>query len=159
MRDLYRDQFLPGPNLADFSSKLLGKLDECLDWNKTPGRYVEKNEAVPLMDFCANVMIDATTQALFGDVIYKIEPRLTRLAIDFFDQAWKIIMFAYPKFAARKLYSSRQAIHGALLKYVQSPPKSRANESWLLTKVLEEQTAAGISDNEKASILFLLFWA
>ena len=156
--DLYREQFLPGPRMDIFNSKLLGLMDRSMHWEKIPSRYTANKEALSLMDFCANLMIDATTRSLFGDSIYEIEPSLNQMSIDFFDQAWKIVMFAYPRFAARKLYTSRQGIHNALLKYIQSPRKKRNDAAWLTTEMLKEQTAAGINDKDKASIMFLLFW-
>lgn len=108
--EFYRRQFLPGPGLDGFSDKLLGLVQRSLSWSRLSSRYVSSGSYFPLMEFCAELLVDSTTRSIFDDVIYEIEPQLTQMVIDFTEEAWKMLLFPYPKFAAQRLYSRREVI-------------------------------------------------
>ena len=71
------------------------------------------------MEFCAELLVDSTTRSIFDDVIYEIEPQLTQMVIDFTEEAWKMLLFPYPKFAAQRLYSRREVIYKTLVRKAQ----------------------------------------
>jgi len=157
--DLYRRHFFPGPDLNDFSNRTLGLFNHSLRWKTLPSRYTVDQEPIPLNDFCANVMTDTTILALFGDSIYAIEPRLTQVMVDFNEEAWKLLIFPYPKFAARRLHSAKEGIRHALLSYVQSLHYPSSKEAGLMAFVLEELEAADVGKSDRASIAFFFLWA
>lgn len=72
--ELYRRQFLPGPDLDNFSYKLLGLVQRSLCWEGLPRRYTSSSNYFPLVDLCADLLIDATIRSIFDDLIYGIEP-------------------------------------------------------------------------------------
>ncbi len=157
--DFYRRQFLPGPGLDGFSDKLLGLVQKSLSWNRLSSRYTSTSSYFPLMDFCAEQLVESTTRSIFDDIIYEIEPRLTQMVIDFTEEAWKMLMFPYPKFAAQRLYNRREVIYKTLIKYIKYPPERKTGESWVMRKILEEQRMADVGDDDTASVVFMLFWA
>lgn len=157
--EFYRRQFLPGPALDGFSDKLLGLIQRSLSCNRLPSRYNSSSNYFPLMDFCAELLVDSTTRILFDDLIYEIEPRLTQIVIDFSMEAWKILIFPYPKFAAQRLYNRREIIQQTLIKYIKYPAGKRTGESWTMRSILEELKAADVGDKNMASVVFMLFWA
>ena len=156
--DLYRQQFPPGPRFDELSDKMVGLIEDSLRWTKLPSRYTVNEERIPLMDFCANVLIDATTRSLLGDFIYEIEPKLTPMMLEFTEESWKLLMLPYPKVAAPKLHTAKKAIHNALCKYVTAPPESRAKAVWMMNEVMQAQVAADIDNTDKASIMHALLY-
>lgn len=157
--ELYRRQFLPGPALDGFSDKLLGLIQGSLSWNRLPSRYNSNSGYFPLMDFCAELLVDATTRILFDDIIYEIEPQLTQIVIDYTVEAWKILIFPYPKFGAQRLYNRRKIIQKTLIEYIKYPPEKRTGESWTMRNILEELKMADVGDKNMAAVVFMLFWA
>ena len=75
--EFYRRQFLPGLGLDGLSDKLLGLVQRSLSWNRLSSRYTSTSSYFPLMDFCAELLVDSTTRSIFDDLIYEIEPQLT----------------------------------------------------------------------------------
>ena len=156
--DLYRQQLTPGPKLDDFSFKLSELVNTSLQW-RALSNLCTSEQKVPLMDFCAHVSIDAMTRSLFGDVIYEIEPRLTHMQHDFSEEAWKLLMFPYPKVAARRLHTARQGIHDALLRYMRMSSERRTEAAWFWHEILKEQKASDLDDYDRSSITFMLLYA
>lgn len=157
--EFYRRQFLPGPGLDGFSDKLLGLVQRSLSWSRLSSRYISSGSYFPLMEFCAELLVDSTTRSIFDEVIYEIEPQLTQMVIDFTEEAWKMLLFPYPKFAAQRLYSRREVIYKTLIKYIKYPAEKKTGESWVMRKILEEQRMADVGEKSTASVVFMLFWA
>ena len=156
--DLYRQQFPPGPRYQKLSNSMLSLVDDALQWKKLPSRYTVNEERIPLMDFCGNTLIQATTGSLLGDLIYEIEPKFTTMMIDFNEEAWKLLMFPYPQLVVSRLHNAKKGIHKALYKYVRSSPESQTQLAWVIDEILEAKEAADISDADKASMIHTLLW-
>ena len=156
--DLYRQQFPPGPRYQKLSDSMLGFVDDALQWKKLPSRYTVNGERIPLMDFCGNILIQATTRSLLGDLINEIEPKFTPMMIDFNEEAWKLLMFPYPQIVAPRLHNAKKGIHKALYKYVQLSPDSQTQLAWVIDEILEAKESADISDADKASMIHTLLW-
>ena len=156
--DLYRQQFPPGPRYQKLSDVMLGLVDDALQWKKLPSRYTVNQERIPLMDFCGDILIQATTRSLLGDLIYEIEPKFTPMMIDFNEEAWKLLMFPYPQIVAPRLHNAKKGIHKALSKYVQSSPDSQTQLAWVIDEVLEANEAAKLGETDKASMIHTLLW-
>ena len=155
--EFYRRQFLPGPGLETFSDKLLGHIQRSLSWNRLSSRYNSSSIYFPLIDFCAELLVESTTRTFFDDLICEIEPRWTQMVIDYTKEAWKMLVFTYPKFAVQRLYNRRAIIHKTLIKYIKYPPEKKMGESWMMRSILEELEMADISDSDTASVAFMLF--
>ena len=119
----------------------------------------EGRQKIPLMDLCAHVSIDAMTRSLFGDTIHDIEPRITHMLYDFCEDAWKFLMFPFPKIAARRLHSARQGIFDTLVKYMRMPSEKRAETAWFWGEILKEHEASGLDELDGSAITFMLLWA
>ena len=88
--------------MDSFCDKLLGLVQESLSWSRLSRRYTS-GTYFPLVEFCAELLVNATTRSIFDDLIYEIEPDLTQIMIDSTEEAWKMLLFPYPKFAAQRL--------------------------------------------------------
>ena len=137
---------------------MLGFINDAVRWKKLPSRYTVNEERIPLMDFCGNILIQATTRSLLGDLVHEIEPKFTSMMIDFNEEAWKLLMFPYPQIVAPRLHTAKKGIQNALYKYVQSSPESQTQLAWAIGEILEAKEAADISDTDKASMIHTLLW-
>ena len=155
--ELYRRQFLAGPRLETFSDKLLGHVQRSLSWNRLSSRYNSSSTYFPLMDFCAELLVESTTRTFFDDLILEIEPRWTQMVIDYTKEAWKTLVFTYPKFAVQRLYNRRDIIYKTLIKYIKYPPEKKTGECWMMRNIFEELEMAGIGVKNTASVAFMLF--
>ena len=160
--DLYKRQLLPGEKLDMFSGKLLGCLGESLHWGKLSTRYGPPCSGwimkVSLQDLCGEVLVDAITRTFFGDRIYDTEPEMIQNLLDFNDDAWMLI-FHYPQKKGSKLHKARQKLLGAFVTYIQSPEEMRAGRAWLIEEVMEEHKTIDISNEDKAALLLMIYWA
>ncbi len=156
---LYRRHYFHGSNLDRFSDRTMTFVDISLRWQTRRARYTVNQDSVSLLGFCANVMVDATTRAMFGDDVFTIEPRLTQIMTEFTEEAWKLLIFPYPKFAARQLHTTKEGLHHALLKYVQRRHNSSTKERGSIVSMLDELKAADIGESDTASVAFFFLWA
>ena len=155
---LYRLQLLPGPKLDDFSNRLLSVIESSLD-QKSQSSLVTSKDPISLTGFCAHMQVGAMTRSLFGDHIYEIEPSITQMLYDFSEEAWKLLMFPFPKFAARRLHTAKQGILDTLLKYIKSTSEKKNEAAWFWSEILKEQKASELDDDSRAGITFMLLWA
>ena len=156
--DMYRRQLAPGPKLDEFSYRISDLLNTSLQWRQLSKLYTSEQK-IPLLDLCAYVSIDAMTRSLFGDSLHEIEPRLTDMLYDFSEEAWKWLMFPYPKVVARRLHAARDGIYDALVKYMRTCSNRRSEAAWFWQEILREQEASDLDEYDQAGIIFMLTWA
>ena len=156
--DMYRRQLVPGPNLDSFSYRLSELLNTSLQ-SQQLSKWCPSEQKISLLDLCARVSIDAMTRSLFGESIYEIEPRLTHMLYDFSEEAWKYLMFPYPKVAVRHLHTAKEGIYDALVTYMRTCSDRRAEAAWFWAEILNEQEATELDEYDRAGIIFMLTWA
>ena len=156
--DMYRRQLNPGPNLDDFTCRISELLNTSLQWRNL-SNLCTSEQKISLLDLCAHVSIDAMTHCLFGDSIYEIEPRLTHMLYEYTEEAWKLLMFPYPKFLARRLHAANQGIYDTLVEYMRTCSNRRSETPWFWHEILDEIEATGLDNNDGAGIMYMLTWA
>ena len=156
--DIHRQQLLPGEKLDEITDKLCNILEKSFRYDDLPRRHVgwKTGKTVPLLDFCADIALTPMIRSLVGDSVYDIKPDFSHSFYVFNEEAWKILLVQYPKYAARKLHRAKHGVLEVLHKFIQSPMDLQNEESWLVTNVLEEQKAAGLEDKDRAALLFML---
>ncbi|KAF4626588.1 hypothetical protein G7Y89_g11570 [Cudoniella acicularis] len=162
--DLYKRQLLPGPRFEKFCGTLLGHIDDHLKWSTLigidttqSGRPQKVFSHRSLRDLCSTVLIGAISKTLFGDQIYEIEPYLSTYLADFNQDAWMLV-FQYPG-PKTKLGAARTKILSALENIIRGAGGPEANHAWIVRTVMEEQDAAGISEEDAAALLLMIYWA
>ena len=155
--DLYKRQLLPGRRLDEFSANLLGHINRSLSWEKVSQRGVAMSR-VSLKDFCAEILVDALTRTLFGDRIFEVESDLVQNLLDFNDDAWMLI-FHYPQSAARRLSRARHKILEGFMNYLQGPDEIRSGQAWLIERTMRQQKTLDISDEDRAALMLMIYWA
>ena len=156
--DLYKRQLAPGPNLDDFSFRISELLNTSIQWRELSNLY-SSEQKIPLLDFCAQVSINAMTRSLFGDLIYEIEPRLTQMLYEFTEDAWKLLMFPYPEVLTRRLHTARRGIYDTLVRYIRLSSGRRAEAAWFWREILKENEASNLDVYDNSGIIFMLLWA
>lgn len=152
-RDFYKQQLLPGNRLEALSKKLIFYIDRSLSDD------VLVNKKLPLMEWCGEILIRAATDSLFGERLLQTEPELISTFLDFNADGWMLI-YKYPRIAARKMYAARDRIISTLLVYIQSLSKEgRSGESWLVSSLDLALDHLGIADHDKARMMMIVFWA
>ena len=104
------------------------------------------------------MLVDALSRTLFGDRIYEVAPDLVQSLLDFNDVAWMLI-FHYPQPADSKLKKARSSILRSFMKYMQAPNDIRYGQAWLIERVMKEHKTLDISDQDKAALLLMIYWA
>ena len=160
--EMYQRQLLPGAKLDGLSQKIIGFIDENLQWEKLAGPSVmeisETYIQLSLKTFCRGKLIDMISHYMFGEKLYQIEPNIAEHMVQFNDDAW-MVLFRYPKFMAPKLAKSRQKIQEAFRKYIQIPREQRSDAMWGMQNIIAAQEQAGIREKDRTALLLLVYWA
>ncbi len=77
----------------------------------------------------------------------------------FSEEAWKLLMFSYPKVAARRLHTAKKGIYDTLVRYMRMFSERRTEAAWFWHKILKEQEASDLDNYDRSSITFMLLWA
>ena len=132
MLDLYKRQLLPGPKSNVLISTMIRHLEESLYWPKLCSSYYTSKQPrlyrISLMQFCSEILVNATTRTLFGNTIYKIDPKTTRNLIDFNEHAWMLI-FKYPHSAKSSLGLARKNLLRTFTQYLQESSHARKDQA------------------------------
>lgn len=159
--DLYKQQLLPGERLDKLAGRLIGSIDEALQWEKMPHLYYPQSFSremnISLMKWCGDILIDAAITALFGPRIYQINPNIAQDFFDFNEDAWKLL-FRYPRIAARKMYTAKKNLIDAFEIYFRLPKEERKDSAWLVQELEAEQRQIGIEDRDIATMGLMLLW-
>lgn len=103
-------------------------------------------------------MVDAITSSIFGGLLQKIKPDITRDMITFNEYAWMLIIL-YPDFTSPKLIASRRNIISALRTYMNTPDDQREGKSFAIKNVLQGQKITGMDDESRVAMLLMIYWA
>lgn len=153
-----KHHLLAGEPLDQLSSRILDHIATKLHWEKLDACYISGSKPVKLMDFCADVLIKELTRVLFGQLLYDIEPHMTEHLYAFNEENWKLLMFQYPSFLAKKAANAKIRVYDALKKYVQSPEELRGDASKLTKSCINELRRGGCNDQTIAGLLALNLW-
>lgn len=152
-RDFYKQQLLPGDRLEVLSNKFIHFIDQSVRGDGLLTREMS------LMKWCGEVLVHTATESMFGERLLQIEPGLISTFLDFNSDAWMLI-YKYPRIAARKMYKARDKIIDALVVYNRLLSEGEVpGESWLVRSLRTEQDRLGITDLDSARNTMIVFWA
>ena len=158
---LHRQQLLPGDHLEDITSKYLDQIRQSLIWAKIPDKSTspstEKRKVVSLYSWCAAVFGNATVQALFGNVLLELEPRLLEYYNIFDDESWKLT-YQLPTLFAKRMHAALDSSREAYIRYYQLPSEKRAGACHYIRTVEAKQRQVGMNDRDIALHAQMFFW-
>ncbi|KAF4625071.1 hypothetical protein G7Y89_g13100 [Cudoniella acicularis] len=165
IKDIYRQQLLPGEKMNVMVHRFRQYVDTKLQWESISSfdlHPAEKNGSVrlSLKDFARKIMLEAITDSLFGTCLMKVEPNLIKYVDEFNDDAWQLV-HRYPKRFASRVYSNRAKLLATLDKYRQLPQEERTagGEAWAVKTLIDEQDILGMSNESNNAFLMLIHWA
>ena len=158
---IHREQLYPGTQLDDITGKYLDQIQQRLAWHRIPGSVVsavpEGGKRVSLHDWCADVLGHVATNALYGDALLDLEPRLLEYFYTFDQESWKLT-FQLPPLFASTMYNAMENARDAYIRYFQLPRHKRSGMCYYLRKVEEKQRQAGMSDADIGIAAQMFFW-
>lgn len=158
--DDFKLQFHPGEKLCALEQTLLGHIDKSLTWQNISGRMLilgsDKEKTVSLYKWCSDVLVDAGTRALVGELLYDIAPDLLPQFFIFEEESWKLA-FQYPVFAAKTMYSAKRYCEKAFCEYLRLPNDRLSHESWIMRTINAGLVTLEIEQSQRASTLFTIY--
>ena len=151
----YRQRLYPGQHLEIIWKKISERLQNGLNWKNLRTHYSSKAKPTMLMDLCAESLITGVTRNLFGELIYDIEPSLTRYIYDLNEENWKLLLFSYPSFAAKRVAKAKAKIFDAIMNYAQSPAQLCEDPAEIVRAYINEHESASCNTQTIASLLCL----
>lgn len=161
--DIHQIQLRPGDHLEDLTAQFLTQVEQRLRWEVMQDmRFASPNVSMgdvtlSLYDWCADVLINSATQSFFGPSLLQVTPDLVRDFYAFDDDSWMLI-YRYPRFLARNLYSAKNKITEAFTRYFQLPPNERPGACYHVCTQEANQREAGLSDRDIAIIFQMFYW-
>jgi cholesterol 7alpha-monooxygenase len=160
-QDLYKQHLLPGPKFNILTDKFKASLNLLTKWDRISTHYGLRGalEArnMSLYDICADIMIDATQMTLFDDILFQIDPKMTRKIRTFSDELWKL-MYPSRLLDAREVTAVREQYIRAFLIYQRLPKELRKGEAWIVSTLIDQYKALGIHEDDSAAMLVMIYW-
>lgn len=155
---IHREQLHHGDHLEDLTEVFSKEIERSVAWENIPGTSpAQMNKVLPLQDWCAMVLGNATIQAFFGDALLKLEPRLLEYFYAFDSESWKLIFKLPPIFASR-MHAAKGKSKDAYLRYVKLPMDKRPGICYYLRTIEAKQREAGMNDRDIAIATQMFFW-
>ncbi|KAL8869238.1 MAG: hypothetical protein Q9174_004421, partial [Haloplaca sp. 1 TL-2023] len=161
LRGLNVQQSGPGPKMEHLSTILLNLLEKSLDpavvminnhYHLGPSSKPGTVAQISLSRFCADIIVNASLKAWFGDSLSKIDPNLAQTFVNFDTRSWQLF-FRLPRFLSRKMHSARDQLTETFTSYFACPAESKADAAWI-THVLEhEMRSLGFNEREMATLM------
>ena len=158
---IHRQQLHPGDQLEDITTKYLDQIEQRLLWKAMADVSMTeptgKGQVVDLWHWCAAILGNAAMQALFGNVLLEIEPRLLDYSYTFDSESWKLT-FQLAPLLARRMHSAKDKSREAFIRYFRLPAEKRPGTCYYLRTVEAKQRQAGINNRDIGIAAQMFFW-
>lgn len=160
-QDLYKQHLLPGPTFSTLVGTFTTALRQLMTWEQVSSRYslvdAPESRKVSLFDLCSNTMIDATQMTLFDNILFQIDPAMTKKMRTFTDDLWKLM---YPSrfLDSKEVTAIREQFTKAFLIYQRLPKGLRKGESWVVSTLIDQYKTLGINEDDSAAMLVMVYW-
>ncbi|CAG8958377.1 hypothetical protein HYFRA_00011054 [Hymenoscyphus fraxineus] len=159
--DFFKQQLQPGGHLQPLFATIQAKISDCIQLDslspKTVVSTTESSKTISLLEFCHAVLVKPVSTAVFGNVLYEVEPKLSEIFRKFDDNSWKM-NYELPRLVAPDVYAAKDEIRAAMLRYIKLPSETRQDAAWIIHALEDELRSAGISEEDIASFFFGPFW-
>ena len=156
---IHREQLHPGSHLEDITVVYMREIDQRLRWERIPDSpsNTRPGKTVSLYEWCADVLGNATIQALYGNALLELEPRLLQYFYAFDSESWKLA-FQLPPFLAKRMHDAKDSARAAYVSYFQLPQEKRPGTCHYLRGVEEKQRQSGMTDEDIGIAAQMFFW-
>ena len=158
---VHRQQLHPGDQLEDITAKYIDQIEQRLLWKTMADVSMTeptgKGQVIDLWQWCATILGNATMQALFGNVLLELEPRLLDYSYMFDSESWKLT-FQLPPLLARRMHAAKDKGREAFIRYFQLPAEKRSDACYYLRMVEAKQREAGMTNRDIGIAAQMFFW-
>ncbi|KAL9079317.1 MAG: hypothetical protein Q9157_001793 [Trypethelium eluteriae] len=163
--DFHHEQLLIGPNthFEELTDVFLGYINDFLTWghmDRDPELPVYKSAdtmELSLLDWCGKLLIEAGTKTYWGRALWQMSPDMLDTFYSLDRGMWKIL-FQYPQAFSKEVIAARNSITGMLTDYYKLPFEQRSDAAWFTKSLETESRAAGLSEEEMAAAIMILFF-
>lgn len=163
LQGLQMQQSSPGSNLENLSVEYLeyfGKtlvfeqmtMDSRYHW-KTAGKV----GTVSLREWCAEVVINESQKAYFGDRLSQIDPNLALTFVEFDTRSWQLL-YNFPRLISQRMYAARDKLIDALTAYSELSAEEKTGATWVTQHLEREMRASGFTSREMGTLMMLQYW-
>ena len=117
-----------------------------------------RRRKVSLLRLCRDILIRCNTNIFFGERLFEIDPGLAETFCTFDDDHW-MMLYKMPKTLARHVHASHQRMRADFVKYLHLAKIESPGAAWLIHTMEDGMRALGISEEEMATQLTLVFWS
>lgn len=160
-RDFHRQQLHPGDHQKELSDRFLSHINGTLVWERisaaTEVRDYQCLKRLSLKRWCGDVLLQAATNAFFGETLLEMQPDLLHHFDIFDDNSW-MLMYRFPRFLAKNMYLAKDAAIDALEKYFETPKECRSGSAWFVQTLETEQRGLGINNRDIATLILMVYW-
>ena len=137
----------------------LRETEQRLRWDRVPDLWsiARPEKVVSLHEWCADILGNATVQALFGSALLGLEPRLLEY-FRIFDSERLKLTFQLPPLFAKRMHNAIDRSRVAYVNYFQLPSEKRPGTCHYLRGVEEKQRQAGMTDEDIGIAAQMFFW-
>lgn len=165
LHGLQMQQSSPGPNLENLSVKYLDYFGKTLVLEQMTmnRRYHWKTAGetgvltVSLREWCADVVINASQQAYFGDRLSEIDPNLARIFVEFDTRSWQLL-YRFPRLISQSMYAARDKLIDALTAYLELSAEKKTGATWVMQHLEREMCVSGFTYREMGTLMMLQYW-
>ena len=160
---IYGAQLHPGQLLEDLTGQFVSRIEQRIMWTWLPNTYSNQDQTkavgklVSLYNWCADVLVNSASEGFFGPALLKTDPNLIQDFHSFDDDSW-MLTYRYPRFLARKLYTSLDKNTAAFTRYVQLPHPERPGACYYVYTTEAKLREAGLADRDIAIALQMFYW-
>lgn len=156
------EQLHPGQNLDGLIRVYLNHIEQQMDPKNLPDSCIVRpsggHTVVSLRKWCSAVLGAATVEAFFGNVLLTLDPQLLD-DFNIFDVDSWMLLYRYPRIAAKPLYSALERTTSAFTRYFELPSVRRSQACHYIRTVEAKQRKAGMSNRDISIAAQGLFWA
>lgn len=156
--DFYKQQLHPGNRFDLLQSKFWHYIDKSIRTENLSSPYVLSStlteKTVSLQSWCQNILLNAGTQAFFGEKILGMDPDLMQNLLGF--RPKKKLWYKCPR--AKTMHAAKAKVTKTLRKWLQLPMSERSDAAWLIKTMEARQRAIGMDEQEIATILTMVYF-
>ena len=160
-QELYQKHLIPGPTFSTLMNTFDVALNSLLNWDAISTRYpaatTPGERTLSLFSLCADIMIDATQMTLFDNILFSIDPSMSKKMPVFTDDLWKL-MYPSRLIDSKEVTAIRDQYTKAFLIYQRLPKELRKGEAWVVTTLIDQYRELGIHEDDSAAMLVMIYW-
>lgn len=159
---VFHRQVLGGEPLEEITRTFVGHLEPSMRFNHLSKDWIlasrDNERVISLSRWALESINDAATDTFFGVSLRKLLPSITQVFNQYDQNSW-MLLYKYPEFLAKAATRPRDKLVATFFEYFNLPDEEIKDSNKFVTEHREEHRHAGLSDEDSAKIMFLLYWA